>query len=157
MARTFNTRSACLLQHLDDQSFGIRERRRPIVKNRQSRENGNPTQEWRVIRQTELTLETLEGTTGRRIEKCAVTKHDFPLIETSKFPMQTSHDRPHLQSEWTGDPIMVRLRGGPALCIAQQQKLVTVDQNDNHLDVLTIPDRLFWNQSRKAELSPLDM
>jgi outer membrane protein assembly factor BamB len=109
------------------------------------------------IRQTELTLETLDGTTGRRTEKRVATKHEFPLIETFRTPSQTSLDRPHVRTTTTGDPIAARFNGGTALCFAQQQNLVAVDGSDNQLGAFKIPDRLFRHQGRKNHLSAADI
>lgn len=122
-------------------------------------EEQNKLQRKRIVRQDEmkLTLETLDGSSGKRIEKRLVTKHDFPQIKPSGVSALTWHDRPHPRTEKMTAPIAVRFNGRPALCFTQDQTLMIIDSHDRQLGALSIPDRLFWHRSRKTELSALDI
>jgi serine/threonine protein kinase len=108
-------------------------------------------------REMELTLETLDGTTGHRIEKRPLTRHNFPQIALSSVPAQTWYDRPHLPASMASEPTMVQISDGPALFFVRQQTLMAVDRHDRELCAFRIPDRLFKNHFWKINLSAADI
>jgi serine/threonine protein kinase/outer membrane protein assembly factor BamB len=120
----------------------------------------NDASELLVVRHEEkkITLEALDGHTGKELWKRVPTVHELPLIEINKTPTQTVEDLPYPWTEWRSEPVSIALGGDaqPLTCFAQKRKLVIIDQSDRPRGAISIPDRLVTNSTLKPQLFSID-